>query len=76
MDLVEVMEVRDGLIRKHGVYWCWRGLEIFPIRGELGCGQPANIFAVRGFSGHKRPVSSRISTIRSKTPPSPEGPYP
>ena len=25
MDIVEVMEVRDGLIRHHRVYWGWFG---------------------------------------------------
>jgi SnoaL-like domain len=27
MDLVEVMDVKDGLIRHHRVYWGWRGLK-------------------------------------------------
>jgi hypothetical protein len=27
MDFVEVMEVADGLIRAHRVYWGWRGLK-------------------------------------------------
>jgi|SRR6185312_15362899 len=28
MDFVEVMEIEDGLIRAHRVYWGWRGVEI------------------------------------------------
>lgn len=28
MDFVEVMEVDNGLIRSHRVYWGWRGVEI------------------------------------------------
>jgi hypothetical protein len=28
MDFVEVMEVREGLIRHHRVYWGWRGLQV------------------------------------------------
>lgn len=28
MDFVEVMEIRDGLIRAHRVYWGWRGVGI------------------------------------------------
>ncbi len=28
MDFVEVMEVEDGLIQAHRVYWGWRGVEI------------------------------------------------
>ena len=28
MDLVEVMELEDGLIRQHRVYWGWRGLDV------------------------------------------------
>jgi hypothetical protein len=28
MDLVEVMELRDGLIQRHRVYWGWRSLQI------------------------------------------------
>jgi hypothetical protein len=28
MDFVEVMELRDGLIQHHRVYWGWRGLKI------------------------------------------------
>jgi hypothetical protein len=28
MDLVEVMELRDGLIRHHRVYWGWRGVKV------------------------------------------------
>jgi hypothetical protein len=27
MDFVEVMELKDGLIHHHRVYWGWRGLE-------------------------------------------------
>lgn len=28
MDFFEVMEIEDGLIREHRVYWGWRGVEI------------------------------------------------
>lgn len=28
MDFVEVMEIRDGLIQHHRVYWGWRGVEV------------------------------------------------
>lgn len=28
MDFVEVMEIEDGLIKAHRVYWGWRGVEI------------------------------------------------
>ncbi len=28
MDLVEVMEIRDGLIQHHRVYWGWRSLAV------------------------------------------------
>ena len=28
MDFVEVMEVEDGLIQAHRVYWGWRGMDI------------------------------------------------
>jgi len=28
MDLVEVMEIRDGLIQHHRVYWGWRSLQV------------------------------------------------
>ena len=28
MDFVEVMELRDGLIARHRVYWGWRGVSI------------------------------------------------
>jgi hypothetical protein len=28
VDLVEVMEIRDGLIRRHRVYWGWLGLKL------------------------------------------------
>lgn len=28
MDFFEVMEVRDGLIQAHRVYWGWRGVEV------------------------------------------------
>jgi hypothetical protein len=28
LDLVEVMEVADGLIRRHRVYWGWRGVQV------------------------------------------------
>jgi ketosteroid isomerase-like protein len=28
MDFVEIMEIEDGLIQAHRVYWGWRGVEI------------------------------------------------
>lgn len=28
MDFVEVMEIDDGLIRAHRVYWGWRGVDV------------------------------------------------
>ncbi|EKD53962.1 MAG: hypothetical protein ACD_60C00137G0026 [uncultured bacterium] len=28
MDFVEVMEIKDGLIQYHRVYWGWRGLKV------------------------------------------------
>ncbi len=28
MDFVESMEIEDGLIRRHGVYWGWFGLKV------------------------------------------------
>ena len=28
MDFVEVMEIEDGLIRAHCVYWGWRGVDV------------------------------------------------
>jgi ketosteroid isomerase-like protein len=28
MDFVEVMEIEDGLIHAHRVYWGWRGVEV------------------------------------------------
>jgi ketosteroid isomerase-like protein len=28
MDFVEVMEIEDGLIRRHRVYWGWRGVDL------------------------------------------------
>ena len=28
MDFVEVMEIEDGLIRRHCVYWGWRGVKV------------------------------------------------
>lgn len=28
MDFVEVMDISDGLIRAHRVYWGWRGIQI------------------------------------------------
>lgn len=33
MDLVEVMEIRDGLIARHRVYWGWVGVGLLQ-RGE------------------------------------------
>jgi hypothetical protein len=28
MDFVEVMEIENGLIQAHRVYWGWRGVEV------------------------------------------------
>jgi hypothetical protein len=28
MDFLEVMEVEDGFIKKHRVYWGWAGVEV------------------------------------------------
>ena len=28
MDFVEVMELADGLIQRHCVYWGWRGIKV------------------------------------------------
>jgi hypothetical protein len=28
MDFVEVMEIGDGLIQRHCVYWGWRGVKV------------------------------------------------
>lgn len=28
MDFVEIMEIEDGLIKRHRVYWGWRGVEV------------------------------------------------
>jgi len=28
MDFFEVMEIVDGLIKSHRVYWGWRGVEV------------------------------------------------
>lgn len=28
MDFVEVMEIEEGLIRRHRVYWGWRGVDL------------------------------------------------
>jgi hypothetical protein len=28
MDFVEVMEIEDGLIHAHRVYWGWRGVDV------------------------------------------------
>ncbi len=28
MDFVEVMELEDGRIRRHRVYWGWRGVSV------------------------------------------------
>lgn len=33
MDFVEVMEIEEGLIRAHRVYWGWRGVEILSRNG-------------------------------------------
>lgn len=35
MDFVEVMEIKDGLIQYHRVYWGWRGLKV--IQEDLYC---------------------------------------
>jgi ketosteroid isomerase-like protein len=35
MDFAEVMEIRDGLIARHRVYWGWKGVGML-IRGEHG----------------------------------------
>jgi hypothetical protein len=32
MDSVEVMEIADGLIQQHCVYWRWRGVKV--IQGD------------------------------------------
>ena len=32
MDFVEVMEIRDGLISRHRVYWGWYGFEVIKKR--------------------------------------------
>jgi hypothetical protein len=29
MDIVEVMEVRDGLIQHHRVYWGWYSVKLY-----------------------------------------------
>jgi hypothetical protein len=29
MDIVEVMEVRDGLIQHHRVYWGWSSVKLY-----------------------------------------------
>ena len=34
MDFVEVMEVHDGLIRRHRVYWGWYGLKLLQEGGH------------------------------------------
>jgi hypothetical protein len=28
MDLVEVMEIQNGLIQRHGVYWGWYAVNV------------------------------------------------
>jgi hypothetical protein len=35
MDFAEVMELRDGLIARHRVYWGWKGVGML-VRGEHG----------------------------------------
>lgn len=35
MDIVEVMEITDGLIAHHRVYWGWKGVDML-IRDEHG----------------------------------------
>lgn len=35
MDIVEVMEITDGLIAHHRVYWGWKGVDVL-IRDEDG----------------------------------------
>jgi predicted SnoaL-like aldol condensation-catalyzing enzyme len=34
MDLVEVMEIEDGLIRRHRVYWGWYALKIQVLKDD------------------------------------------
>jgi hypothetical protein len=34
VDLVEVMEVRDGLIQRHRVYWGWYGVKLLQSGGH------------------------------------------
>jgi hypothetical protein len=34
MDLVEVMDIADGLIRRHCVYWGWLGVKVFEEGGH------------------------------------------
>lgn len=33
MDLVEVMEIEDGLIKRHRVYWGWYALKVQVLKG-------------------------------------------
>jgi hypothetical protein len=35
MDFAEVMEIRDGRIARHRVYWGWKGVGML-VRGEHG----------------------------------------
>lgn len=38
IDILEVMEIRDGLIRKHRIYWGWKGcIQIAPSLLRLAC---------------------------------------
>lgn len=42
MDFVEVMEIGDGVIRAHRVYWGWRGVEMLANdQYHRGAGAPA-----------------------------------
>jgi hypothetical protein len=38
MDIVEVMEVRDGLIRHHRVYWGWYSVRLYEDLDRSGRG--------------------------------------
>jgi hypothetical protein len=41
MDFFEVMEVKDGLIQAHRVYWGWRGFEV--LKADAYFKQPAAV---------------------------------
>jgi hypothetical protein len=39
MDIVEVMEIRDGLIQRHRVYWGWYSVKLYEeLRASGGLG--------------------------------------